>query len=415
MSYRVLNPSRYEKRGWGTQSVAAVAGAVAALALSVAFTAPVFAHGSAALRDDACAKRAGLYYVHFSAYQPNFNPYEQYCEATGAEGDALVVLDLIGTGADTLPVSVKVLDVTANGEHPVLELPSRRYRGGIVNFHFDLQAGHSYMTAVTLGEPPRSYTVNYTIRVATWWDRVVSAVGQVAGIGTYILLVLIAGLLYALYGMKSTASILLVSALAALVSMTSSACIDGGGPVNAPVGGPGLTRTAGLQLIDQNNQPVALESFKGRSTVIGFMDTACPGPCKLLTNKVHMVYKRLEPSEGAQVNFVLISYNALHDTPSRLKAYARDMGLEPLGWHLLTGSPSEIDQVLHLFGLPPISAFSGSMEMMDALDYVFLLDREGRILSRYKAAPFKTEQLASDLRQTLGSDVSALRSTSPPS
>lgn len=185
--------------------------------------------------------------------------------------------------------------------------------------------------------------------------------------------------------------------------------------MNALVGGPGLSRAAGLKLIDQNNQPVALESFKGRSTVVGFMDTACPGPCKLLTNQVHMVHKKLEPSERAQVNFVLISYNALHDTPSRLKAYAQEMGLEPLGWHLLIGSPSEIDQVLHLFGLPPVSAASSSMEMMDALDYVFLLDREGRILGRYKPAPFKTEPLTSDLRRTLGSDVSALQSKSPPS
>lgn len=181
----------------------AAAVAVAALTLSVAFTAPAFAHGRAALRDDACAKRAGLYYVHFSAYQPNFNPYEQYCETTGAEGDTLVVLDLVGTGADALPVSMKVLDVTTNGERPVLELPPRRYKGGIVNFHFDLQAGHSYMTAVTLGEPPRSYTVSYNLRVATWWDRFVSAVGQFAGIGTYILIVLIAGLLYAFYGRSS--------------------------------------------------------------------------------------------------------------------------------------------------------------------------------------------------------------------
>jgi cytochrome oxidase Cu insertion factor (SCO1/SenC/PrrC family) len=215
--------------------------------------------------------------------------------------------------------------------------------------------------------------------------------------------------------MNFAAAIFLVSTLVTLVSITLPACTDGGGPANTLVGGPALMRTDGLQLIDQNNHPVALESFKGRSTVVGFMDTACPGPCKLLTTQVHLIYKKLEPSERAQVNFVLISYNALHDTPSRLKTYAQEMGLEPLGWHLLSGSPSEIDQVLRLFGLPPVSAASSSMAMMDALDYVFLLDREGRILSRYKPAPFKTEPLTSDLRRTLGSDVSTLRSTSLPS
>lgn len=379
-----------------------------------------------------------LYYVHFSAYQPNFNPYEQYCEATGAEGDTLVVLDLIGTGADTLPVSVKVLDVTANGEHPVLELPSRRYKGGIVNFHLDLQAGHSYMTAVMLGEPPRSYTINYTLRVATWWDRVVAAVGQGVGIGTLVVVFLIGGLLYAFYGRpsreapnrkhqaqrpaqkvtvrtisRSVAPIFLLAVVGVPISMTG--CTDRGEAVNAPITAPGFTRAAGLQLIDQHNQAVGLDSFKGRITVVGFMDTACPGPCKLLTNKVRMVYHKLAPGESAQVHFILISYNALHDTPSRLKTYTQDMGLEPLGWHLLTGSLSEIDQVLRLFGLPPVSVSSTPMEMMDVLDYVFLLDREGRILSRYKAAPFKTEQLAADLRRALGADVSVLPDQFPPS
>jgi protein SCO1/2 len=199
------------------------------------------------------------------------------------------------------------------------------------------------------------------------------------------------------------------------VPMSMAACTERGESVNAPLSAPGLTRTAGLRLTDQHNQPVALESFKGRPTVIGFMDTACPGPCKLLTNKMHMVYKKLASGEGARVNFVLISYNALHDTPARLTAYTQEMGLEPLGWHLLTGAPSEIDQVLHMFGLPPVSISSTPMEMMDALDYVFLLDRDGRILSRYKAAQFKTEQLAIDLRRTLGSDVSVLQNQSPPS
>ncbi len=174
----------------------------AAFALFFAWTLAAFAHGNVALRDDACAKRAGLYYVHFSAYQPHFNPYEQYCETTGAEGDTLVVLDLIGRGAGALPVSVRVLD-TSSGGQPVLELSPRKYRKGIVNFHLNLQASHSYVTAVTLGEPPHSYTLTYHLRVATWWDRLVSAVGEFVGIGTLILIVLIAGLLYAFYGRAS--------------------------------------------------------------------------------------------------------------------------------------------------------------------------------------------------------------------
>jgi hypothetical protein len=202
-SYRAFNSSRGEQGGWGARLAVAATVSVAALALARMCTTVAFAHGNAALRDDACAKRAGLYYVHFSAYQPSFNPYEQYCEATGSEGDALVVLDVVGAGADTLPVSIRVLDVTTSGAHPVLELPPQRYRGGIVNFHVALQAGRSYMTAVTLGEPQRSYTVNYTLRVATWWDRVVAGVGQVVGIGTIIVVFLVVGLLYAFYGRQS--------------------------------------------------------------------------------------------------------------------------------------------------------------------------------------------------------------------
>lgn len=67
------------------------------------------AHGNVTLEDDICVRRIGGNMVHFSAYQPQFEPKAQYCTEIPEIGDTFLVVDLVDPGLRTLPVGVRIV------------------------------------------------------------------------------------------------------------------------------------------------------------------------------------------------------------------------------------------------------------------------------------------------------------------
>jgi len=69
----------------------------------------VWAHGAVSLEDDICMRRMGGNMVHFSAYQPQFEPKAQYCTDIPEVGDTFLVVDLVDPGLRKMPVGVRII------------------------------------------------------------------------------------------------------------------------------------------------------------------------------------------------------------------------------------------------------------------------------------------------------------------
>ncbi len=67
------------------------------------------AHGNVTMEEDICARRIGGNMVHFSAYQPQFEPKAQYCTEIPEVGDTFLVVDLVDPGLRTMPVAVRIV------------------------------------------------------------------------------------------------------------------------------------------------------------------------------------------------------------------------------------------------------------------------------------------------------------------
>jgi hypothetical protein len=61
------------------------------------------------MEEDICARRIGGNMVHFSAYQPQFEPKAQYCTEIPGVGDTFLVVDLVDPGLRTMPVGVRIV------------------------------------------------------------------------------------------------------------------------------------------------------------------------------------------------------------------------------------------------------------------------------------------------------------------
>jgi protein SCO1/2 len=195
-------------------------------------------------------------------------------------------------------------------------------------------------------------------------------------------------------------------ALALAILLYCAACAPAPRDSAQPLG-PGLYGVSPkLLLYNQNAQPVEAKSITGRPLVIAFIDTACTGMCQLTTNKLHRVADELGADQGQKVQFVLVTYNPVFDGPKRLTRYAQDMHLDPSRWTLLTGSPDNIDWMLGRFGLPAVGRADEPAKLMDALDYVFLVAPDGKILKKYKGADFITTDVVQDTRNVLNKGAS---------
>jgi protein SCO1/2 len=145
-----------------------------------------------------------------------------------------------------------------------------------------------------------------------------------------------------------------------------------------------------FRLTDQEGRPVSLADLAGRVVVLDFVYTRCPGPCPIQTGRQTDVQRSLPEAVRAATWFVSISLDPVHDTPERLREYARVRGADLADWSFLTGSPEEVDRVLEAYG---VGRVRGSDGQVDHLVATFLIDREGRVARRFVGLDHSAETL----------------------
>lgn len=79
------------------------------------FPASVMAHGNVTLEEDICMRRIGGNMVHFSAYQPQFEPKAQYCTEIPEVGDTFLVVDLVDKNLRNVPLAVRIVKGLGEG------------------------------------------------------------------------------------------------------------------------------------------------------------------------------------------------------------------------------------------------------------------------------------------------------------
>jgi hypothetical protein len=175
--------------GWCVAVTARATFAQAALlGIVLCFAAGVAeAHGGGpGLTYDPCIQQTGADdFIHLAVYQPQFNPFAEYCEALPQAGRTLLVFDLMGTELPDAPVSLAVLE---QGGRFQLSVPAQRYRSGVANLRADLPPG-KYTVVVSIEEPTGPRRLAFPLAVGAWWGQLLMP----------LLLVLLIGLVTAAY------------------------------------------------------------------------------------------------------------------------------------------------------------------------------------------------------------------------
>jgi hypothetical protein len=146
--------------GYGRSILAA---ALLALCVTLWPGAQAYAHGSAPIDEDSCARFMGENIIHFSAYQPQFDKAGHYCEEIPRVGDTIVVVDLYNKRLRQVPVSLKIIDPSAaETEQVMVAIEPKVYIHGVIEAATSFPRSGTYKAIITVAdgdEMQRSYTI----------------------------------------------------------------------------------------------------------------------------------------------------------------------------------------------------------------------------------------------------------------
>lgn len=152
--------------------------------------------------------------------------------------------------------------------------------------------------------------------------------------------------------------------------------------------------------LNQDSIWVHAQEMKEKVWVADFFFSHCPTICPPMTSQM----KRLRDETddlSEKVVYLSFSIDPERDTPSRLREYIRDYGINDKNWHFLTGE----EEATHLLA----KEFFNGAERNDGADggfghtdYFALVDTAGHVRGIYQGTdPDQVDRLQVDLRKLL--------------
>jgi len=156
-----------------------------------------------------------------------------------------------------------------------------------------------------------------------------------------------------------------------------------------------------FRLVDQNQQQVALSDFAGKVVVVTFVYVRCPLPnyCFRVSSNFARLQKRFKNEIGRDLVLLTIIIDPVHDQPQSVKDYARIWSADPKGWHFLTGSPAEIQQICARFDMK----YYPNEALLVHSFHTVVIDRRARLAGNIEGNDFTAKQLG-DLVETVMAD-----------
>lgn len=160
-----------------------------------------------------------------------------------------------------------------------------------------------------------------------------------------------------------------------------------------------LSNFDGLDLVDQNGLAFQPAGLMNRVVLFNFIFTRCGSTCPLQTRTLAGVLKELPDEVRDDIRFVSVSIDPANDTPEKLRRFSEQTGADLDGWSFLTGEPRQIERLtgrLHLFD----ESESGRENRPEIhRTSLWLVDKQGRMLQRYRGNPPDKERLIRELTQ----------------
>jgi len=172
-------------------------------------------------------------------------------------------------------------------------------------------------------------------------------------------------------------------------------------PVTRSVNGKSVVDTVyhtvgEFNLFDSDSMPITEAVAKGKISVVDFFFSTCATICPMMSNQLMRVQQKFR--DDNEVVILSFTVDPMNDTPSRLKAYAKEHQAIPGKWFFITGEKEQI------YSLAKESYFLNALETPGAAEAFLhsekfmLIDKQGRIRGMYDGTDhFEVKRLMEDV------------------
>jgi protein SCO1/2 len=101
----------------------------------------------------------------------------------------------------------------------------------------------------------------------------------------------------------------------------------------------------------QNNDTITLSALKGKVLVMVMIYTSCKAACPRLVADMRNIEEQMPESKLDNLNFVLVSIDPESDTPTRLKAFAKDNLMTAPHWTFLQGTTTSVQEFANVLAV----------------------------------------------------------------
>ncbi len=153
-------------------------------------------------------------------------------------------------------------------------------------------------------------------------------------------------------------------------------------------------------LINQNNEPVALDNLMGKPLVMSFIYTRCsmPDMCPLIMKKIVQVQKGIKREYKDKIFFAIITLDPEYDTPRVLKKFGNYYRVNYGNLIFLTGKKHDVDYALNHFRVYYKEESPGVLaHTMETL----VMDEAGVIMKDFPASLWEPEDVIEEVEKII--------------
>jgi protein SCO1/2 len=147
--------------------------------------------------------------------------------------------------------------------------------------------------------------------------------------------------------MSMTRALVIITVAAALIATAAMVLfarpVDSGAMALAPDPNMDLLSIPEFEVTTQDGETYTRDELLGQLTILDFFFTHCPFICPPMSQNMLRAQRALANTD---VQFLSISVDPEHDTPERLKEYAREIGADTSTWTFTTTDRETVNRIL---------------------------------------------------------------------
>ena len=163
-----------------------------------------------------------------------------------------------------------------------------------------------------------------------------------------------------------------------------------------------LARSAGalgnalptLNFTDSYGEPRTLVSFRGKPLIVSLVYTGCADACPAIIENLYPAITLAQKTLGKEsFQTVTVGFDTQHDTPERMRSFARSRGVSLPNWHFLAGDKATVDRLSKAIGFEIVPSAGG----FDHMAQITLVDAKGKIYRHVYGGAFSPQAIVDPL------------------